>query len=127
MHAGAAWRRARRLPRPARRRWRRRSRWPPPRTSSAFARRGTLTPGAAPRVKARLQRDVAVLALGPGLALGEQRLERGDELRPRLVGNDHVVDVPALGRGVGVREAGLVVGDELLAPGVRRRRVLEVA
>ena len=61
-----------------------------------------------------LQRDVAVLALRPRLALGEQRLQRRDQLRPRLVRHDHVVDVAALGRRVRVREARLVVGDQLL-------------
>ena len=62
----------------------------------------------------KLQRDVAVLALRARLALGQQRLERGDDLRPRLVRDDHVVDVAALGRRVRVGEARLVVVDELL-------------
>ena len=69
-----------------------------------------------------LQRDVAVLALRAGLALGQQRLERGDQLRARLVRDDHVVDVAALGRRVGVGEARLVVVDQLLAALVGRRR-----
>src|SRR5215207_9014647 len=54
-----------------------------------------------------LERDVAVLALRPRLALGQQRLQRGDQLRARLVGDDHVVDVAAFGRRVGVGEARL--------------------
>src|SRR3712207_8654580 len=49
-----------------------------------------------------------------------QRLERGDDLRARLVRDQHVVDVPALGRRVRVREARLVVVDQLLAA-LRRR------
>ena len=44
------------------------------------------------------ERDVPVLSLRRLHALGEQRLERGDDLRARLVGDDHVVDVAALGR-----------------------------
>ena len=68
-----------------------------------------------------LEGDVAVLAPGPGLALGEQGLERGDQLRARLVGDDHVVHVAALGRRIGVGEARLVVVDQLLAPVVGRR------
>ena len=67
--------------------------------------------------------DVAVLALRARLALGQQRLERGDDLRPRLVRDDHVVDVAALGRRVGVGEARLVVVDQLLAALVGRRRL----
>ena len=70
------------------------------------------------------QRDVAVLALRARLdALGLQRLERGDQLRARLVRDDHVVDVAALGRRVGVGEARLVVVDQLLAALVGRRRL----
>ena len=49
------------------------------------------------------------------LALRQQRLERGDELRPGLVGDDDVVEVPALGRAVRVREPRAVVVDELRA------------
>ena len=75
----------------------------------------------------RLERDVAVLALRRRHALGAQRLERGDQLRPRLVRHDHVVDVAALGRRVGVREARLVVVDQLAAPLVGRRRAGDVA
>src|SRR4051812_44818435 len=80
-----------------------------------------------PRRINSLQGNVAVLALGPGLALGEQRLERRDEPRPRLVRRDDVVDVAALGRRVGVREARLVVADELLAALLRRGRARDVA
>src|SRR4051794_5414577 len=68
-----------------------------------------------------LQRDVAVLAAGPRLALGEERLKRGDDLGAGLVGDDHIVDVPALSRRVRVRETRLVVVDELLAALVRGR------
>jgi len=57
----------------------------------------------------------SVLALGALDALGLQRLERVDQPRARLVREDHVVDVAALGRGVGVREARLVVADQLVA------------
>ena len=49
-------------------------------------------------LKRRLERDVAVLALGRVHALRLQRLERADQLRARLVRDDHVVDVAALGR-----------------------------
>ena len=87
-----------------------------PRAPAARAR------AARARGAAGLERDVAVLALRPGDALGLQRLERGDQLRPRLVRDDHVVDVAALGRRVRVREARLVVVHQLLAPLVRRRR-----
>ena len=62
---------------------------------------------------ADLERDVAVLALRALHALGPQRLERRDQLRARLVRHDHVVDVAALGRRVRVREARLVVVDQL--------------
>src|SRR5947209_10465074 len=55
------------------------------------------------------QGDVPVLAPRPGLALARQGLERRDDLRPRLVRNDHVVDVAALGGRVRVGEVGLVV------------------
>ena len=68
-----------------------------------------------------------MLALGRGDALGLEGLQRADQLRARLVRDDHVVDVAALGGRVRVREARLVVGDQLLAPLVRRRRGLEVA
>ena len=67
-----------------------------------------------------LERDVAVLAARTGLTLGQQRLKCGDDLRAGLVGDDHVVHVAALGRRVGVREAGLVVVDQLLAALVGR-------
>src|SRR4051794_21901569 len=75
----------------------------------------------------RLEGDVAVLALGAGLALGLQRVQRGDELGPRLVRDDDVVDVTALGRAVGVGEARLVVVHELLAALVGRGRAGDVA
>ena len=73
------------------------------------------------RQVAEPKRDVAVLALRPLDALGLQRLERVDQARARLVRDQHVVDVAALGRRVGVREARLVVGDQLLAALVGRR------
>ena len=67
------------------------------------------------------------LRFGAGLALGQQRLERGDQLRARLVRDDDVVDVAALGRRVGVGEARLVVADQLLPPLLGRRRLRDVA
>src|SRR5262249_27612807 len=60
-----------------------------------------------------LQRDVAVLAGRPGLALRAQHPERADELRARLRRLDHVVDVAELGGDVRVREPRLVLVDEL--------------
>jgi hypothetical protein len=74
-----------------------------------------------------LERDVSVLALGAGLALGLQRLERRDHFRACLVRDQHVVDVSALDRRVRVREARLVVVDQLLAALVGRRRRRDVA
>ena len=50
------------------------------RGADGHARARQLTAHAAQRLS-RLQRDVAVLALGTGLALGLQRLQRGDDLR----------------------------------------------
>src|SRR4029453_12029017 len=61
----------------------------------------------------RLERDVPVLALRALDALGLQGAERADQLGPGLVRFDHVVDVAALGRRVGVGEVGLVVVDQL--------------
>src|SRR4029453_7620312 len=61
------------------------------------------------RSRPGLERDVPVLALGAGLALGLERVQRGDDLGSRLVGDDHVVDVAPLGRAVRVGEAQLVV------------------
>jgi len=58
-----------------------------------------------------LKRNVAVLALRALDALGLQGAERSDQLGPGLVRLDHVVDVAALGRRVGVGEVGLVVVD----------------
>src|SRR5437588_8419063 len=63
----------------------------------------------------RLQRNVPVLALGADLALGLKRLQRGDDLGTRLVRDDHVVDVAALGRRERVGEVSLVVVNQLLA------------
>src|SRR4051794_10917147 len=74
-----------------------------------------------------LERDVAVLALRTGDALGEQRLERRDDLRARLVGDDHVVDVAAFGGRVRVREARLVVVHQLRAALLRGRGARDVA
>jgi hypothetical protein len=88
----------------------------PPRCAGRFSPR-----------RGRLERDVPVLALRARLALGQQRVQRGDDLRARLVRDDHVVDVAALGRAVGVREARLVVVHQLLAALVGRRRGGDVA
>ena len=54
------------------------------------------------------------------LALGEQRLGRGDDLGARLVRDDDVVDVAALGRRVGVGEARTCSRDQLVAALFRR-------
>ena len=62
------------------------------------------------------------LRFGTGSRLVCERLERGDDLRPGLVRDDHVVDVATLGGHVGVGEVGLVVVDQLLPAGVGRRR-----
>src|SRR5215208_7997605 len=62
-----------------------------------------------------LQRDVAVLPLRLLDALGLQGAQGPDQLRARFVRNDDVVDVAAFGGRVRVREARLVVGDELPA------------
>src|SRR3546814_18915230 len=67
-----------------------------------------------------LQRNGSVLALGPGHALGLQRLERADDLGAGFVGEEDLVDVAALGRRVGVGEAGLVVVHQLGSALVRR-------
>src|SRR4051812_44837660 len=77
--------------------------------------------------KPALERDVAVLSLRLLDPLGLQGAQGADQLRARLVGDDHVVDVAALGRRVGVGESRLVVGDQLLAALVGRRRALDVA
>src|SRR5215217_7713938 len=77
--------------------------------------------GRRPPHQRQLQRDVPVLALRPRLALRQQRLERGDQLRPRLVRNQDVVDVAALGGRVRVGEARLVVVDQLGPPLLGRR------
>ena len=68
-----------------------------------------------PRATADLERDVAVLAAGPRLALRQRGLERVDQHRTRAARLDHVVDVAALGGAVRVRELLLVVGDQLRA------------
>ena len=54
-----------------------------------------------------------MLALRARLALRRRHLERRDQDGPRLPRLDHLVDVAALGRVVGVREALLVVRDQL--------------
>ena len=59
------------------------------------------------------------LRLGPATRLVSSICKRVDQLRPRLVRLDHVVDVAPLGRRVGVGEAGLVVVHQLLAALVR--------
>ena len=67
----------------------------------------------------RLERDVAVLARRARLALRDRGPQRVDQHGPRAPRLDHLVDVAALGRGVRVREALLVVGDQLGAPRLR--------
>ena len=57
------------------------------------------------------------------LALGAQQAQRADDLDPGLVRRDDRVDVPALGRDVGVGEGVLVLRDQL---GTLRLRVLGV-
>src|SRR3954454_15055624 len=74
-----------------------------------------------------LQRDVAVLALRLFDALRLQRAQGADQLRAGLVRDDHVVDVAALGGGVRVGEAGLVVLHELRAPLLGRGATGDVA
>src|SRR5436305_9144404 len=71
-------------------------------------------PPASPVDEGSLERDVAVLAAWPRLALGLQRLQSIDDLRPGLVRDDHVVQVATLGGDVWVGEVGLVIGDQLL-------------
>src|SRR5450631_363019 len=75
----------------------------------------------------RSQRDVAVLALRARFALALQGAQRDDQLRPRLVGDDDVVDVAALGSGVRVGEPRLVVVHQLFAALVGRRAAGDVA
>src|SRR4051794_33295811 len=94
---------------------------------AATARRWAIGALLATGTRSSLQRDVAVLALRARLALGQQRLECGDDLRPGLRRRDDVVDVAALSRRVRVGEARLVVVDELLAALVGRRGLLQVA
>ena len=67
-----------------------------------------------------------MLALRAQLALRERGLERCDEYGTRAARLDHVVDVPALCRRVGVREPLLVVVDELRSAGCRVVGVLEL-
>src|SRR5512142_3174618 len=55
-------------------------------------------------VTTRSERDVAVLAARVRVAFPRERAQRRDELRPRLVRLDDVVDVPARCRDVRVRE-----------------------
>ena len=59
--------------------------------------------------------------------LGLQRPQGADQLRAGPARLDHVVDVAALGRRVGVGEVGLVVVDQLLAALVGGGRGLQVA
>src|SRR5215212_4777403 len=78
-------------------------------------------------VLGRLERDVAVLARRARLSLrdrGAQRLDADGARAPRL---DDVVHVAALGRGVGIREALLVVRDQLRAAPVGILRLRELA
>src|SRR5918994_1889022 len=72
------------------------------------------------------ERDVPVLALGSRLALRLRDLERRDQDRPGQARLDHLVHVAALGGVVGVREALLVVGDQLRAARLRVVRLLEL-
>ena len=67
------------------------------------------------------------LRFGPGTRLVSSVSSAVISLRPRLVRHDHVVDVAALGRRVGVGEPRLVVVHQLLAPLVGRRGALDVA
>src|SRR5579863_3865146 len=73
------------------------------------------------------ERNVPVLALGPRFALGLQGAQRGDQPRTGLVGDDHVVDVAALGGGVGIREARLVVVHQRFAPLLGRGAAGDIA
>src|SRR4030088_1549858 len=61
-----------------------------------------------------LERDGAVLAARAPDLLALERVERRDQLRPRLLGLDDVVDVAALGGEVGVGEFLDVIVDQLL-------------
>src|SRR5205085_10165453 len=109
-----------RLPRP--RRW--------PRSPRAQPTRPTASPSAVRGSQGRrapLERDVPVLALRAGLALRERGLERVDQDGPRAAGLDHLVDVAALGGRVRVREALLVVGDQLGAARLGVVGLLELA
>src|ERR1051326_6759820 len=78
------------------------------------------------RGAARSEGDVPVLARGARLAVGRAGFERSNELRARLLGLDHVVDVALLRGHVGVRERLAVLAHEVraLARGVRRGRQL---
>src|SRR6267154_616802 len=60
-----------------------------------------------------LQGDVPVLLGRIPVALGLERLERGDQARARLARVDHVVDVAPPRRDVRIRELLLVLGDPL--------------
>ena len=59
------------------------------------------------------ERHVAVLAAGQLLALGAQHGQAGDELLAGLRRGDHVVDVAALGGGIGIGVLLGVLGDQL--------------
>src|SRR5215469_18659683 len=65
--------------------------------------------------RAPLQRDVAVLLRRQRLPLGTKGTQRPGHVRPGLGGPDDSVDVPALGRDVGVEQRVLVLSDALLA------------
>ena len=67
-----------------------------------------------------------MLALGALFALRQRSLECVDQDRSCEARLDHVVDVAPLGGGVRVREALLVVGDQLLAPRLGVFRVGEL-
>src|SRR5713226_208614 len=69
------------------------------------------------RFTAHSQRDVPVLALRNFLALVAQHLQGAAELRARLLGEDHLVDVAQLGRLVRVGEGVAIFFHQLLARG----------
>src|SRR5579859_2581555 len=73
------------------------------------------------------ERDVAVLALRPGFALAEQSVQGHDQLGTRLVGDDDIVDVAALGGRVRVGKPGLVILHELGSPLIGRGAVSDVS
>ena len=65
----------------------------------------------------RLERDVAVLLGGVLVALGGGHLQAGDDLAPRVAGQDDLVDEAAVGGHVGVGELLAELGHALRARG----------